>query len=130
MTSPAAAAESTPGDWFVRKRERDGEVLDCFVAAPDCQGMPYDAEILGDDEYREESGGVARKLADCVLIVNAVKAYRAEPVAWAWEHFNTTTGEVVNKGLSDTKVEPTMHAYYANEAGTEWIGTRVTPLRA
>jgi len=77
--APAGAADdgSTPGEWFVRKRERDGELLDCFVAAPDCQGMPYDAEILGDDEYREEAGGVARKLADCELIVKAVKAYRA-----------------------------------------------------
>lgn len=71
-----AVAGATPGTWFVRKRERDGELLDCFVAAPDCQGMAYDAEILGDDEYREESGGVARKLADCTLIVQAVNAYR------------------------------------------------------
>jgi len=49
--------------------------------------------------------------------------------AWAWEHFNTTTGEVVGAGLSATRVEPTMHAYYADEAGTQWVGTRVTPLR-
>lgn len=53
-----------------------------------------------------------------------------EPVAWAWEHYNTTTGEVVKTGLSATRVEPTKHAYMANDAGTQWIGTRVTPLRA
>lgn len=69
---------STPGLWFVRKRERDGELLDCFVAAPDCQGLPYGAEILGDDEYREDTG-ITRKLADCELIVKAVAAYRAAP---------------------------------------------------
>ena len=67
---------STPGVWFVRTQERFGALRDCFVAAPDCQGLPYDAEILGDDEYRD---GVARKLADCKLIVAAVNAYRAAP---------------------------------------------------
>lgn len=50
-------------------------------------------------------------------------------LAWAWEHFNTTTGEVVGTGVSASRVEPTMHAYFADEAGTQWIGTRVTPLR-
>ncbi len=56
----------TPGPWFVRKQERLGEVRDCFVAAPDVQGMAYDAEILGDDEYRD---GIARKIADAEFIV-------------------------------------------------------------
>lgn len=56
-------------------------------------------------------------------------ARAAAPAAWAWEHFNTATGEVVGTGLSATRVEPTMHAYYADEAGTQWIGTRVKPLR-
>lgn len=67
---------ATPGAWFVRKRERDGEVLDAFVAAPDCQGLPYDAEVLGDDEYREDQG-LERKLADCALVVLAVNEYKA-----------------------------------------------------
>lgn len=71
---------STPGEWFIRKLERDGILLDCFVAAPDYLGFPYDAEILGDDEYRDLPGnddsGIIRKLADCELIVKAVKWYR------------------------------------------------------
>lgn len=71
----------TPGFWYVRKREIDGKVLDCFVAAPDCQGLAYDAEILGDDEYRgteeDPNAGIRRKLADCELIVAAVNSYRA-----------------------------------------------------
>ena len=83
-TAPAAAAPAavavpdggTPGLWSVRKREVDGELRDCFVTAPDCQGLPYDAEIMGDDEYRDDNG-IARKLADCELIVTAVNAYRA-----------------------------------------------------
>jgi hypothetical protein len=66
---------ATPGVWFVRKLERNGELLDCFVAAPDCQGLPYGAEILGDDEYREDTG-ITRKLADCELICKLVNAYR------------------------------------------------------
>ena len=63
----------TPGPWRVRKRTNDaGEVLDCFVTAPDCQGRAYDAHILGDDYDRIEL-----KLADAELIVAAVNAYRA-----------------------------------------------------
>lgn len=81
----ATPDDSTPGLWFVRKRERDGEILDCFVAAPDCQGLPYDAEILGDDEYRETTPeghfSIRRKLADCELIVKAVAFYRAHLAA-------------------------------------------------
>ena len=72
----AVADGSTPGVWFVRKRERDGELLDCFIAAPDCNGFAYDAEILGDDEYREDEG-MARKLADCELICKLVNGHRA-----------------------------------------------------
>lgn len=71
---PAPFKKATPGQWFVRKREVSGEVVDCFVAAPDCQGLPYDAEILGDDEYRD---GIERKLADAESIVKAVNEYRA-----------------------------------------------------
>lgn len=67
---------ATPGVWFVRRQERLGEVRDAFVAAPDCQGLPYDAEVLGEDEYREESG-IVRKQADCELIVAAVNDYKA-----------------------------------------------------
>lgn len=59
----------------------------------------------------------------------AHKLERTAPAAWAWEHFNTATGEVVGTGISTTPVQPTNHAYYADEAGTQWIGTRVTPLR-
>jgi hypothetical protein len=59
----------TPGPWWVRKNERNGELRDCFVAAKDINGFPYDAEILGDDEYH--TGGIVRKLADCHLIAAA-----------------------------------------------------------
>ena len=63
----------TPGPWRVRKRTNDaGEVLDCFVTAPDCQGRAYDAHILGDDY-----DSIELKLADAELIVAAVNAYRA-----------------------------------------------------
>lgn len=67
---------ATPGVWFVRRHERLGEVRDAFVAAPDCQGLPYDAEVLGEDEYREDTG-IVRKQADCELIVAAVNDYKA-----------------------------------------------------
>lgn len=63
--------KGTPGPWSVRKREMGGHLNDCFVTAADVNGYPYDAEILGDDEYHEQSGGIARKLADCNLIAAA-----------------------------------------------------------
>lgn len=70
--------KSTPGEWFVRTHERAGILIDCWVAASDCNGFAYDAEILGDDEYRdtEEEAGIERKRADCELIVKAVAFYR------------------------------------------------------
>lgn len=71
---------STPGPWWVRKPERYGEVVDAFVCAPDVQGFAYDAEILGDDEYRDEKSdgsGLRRKVADCELIVRLVNEHRA-----------------------------------------------------
>ena len=74
------ADKSTPGQWRVEKRYRDGELIACWVAAPDCNGFAYAAEILGDDEYRDgeeaRAEGMARLLADCELIVNAVTEYR------------------------------------------------------
>ncbi len=61
--------EHTPGPWSVRYlKDRGGEVRDCFVTAPDVNGFTYDAEILGDDEYRD---GIDRKIADCKLIAAA-----------------------------------------------------------
>lgn len=65
--------KNTPGEWRVRvRRSRDGsnEIVDCFVTAPDVHGYAYDAEVLGDDEYRE-ARGLERKLADCKLIAAA-----------------------------------------------------------
>lgn len=67
----------TPTPWEVRKVERDGVLRDCFVQAADVNGYAYKAEILGDDEYREQSGGIVRKLADCELIVRTVNSHDA-----------------------------------------------------
>lgn len=61
-------SKHTPGPWFVRTRERNGEVLDCFVSAKDVNGFAYDAEIMGEDEYRDD---IERKLADARLIAAA-----------------------------------------------------------
>lgn len=72
-----ATAKFTPGPWEVRRYERDGELHDVFVQAPDVNGYAYRAEILGEDEYREQSGGIARKLADASLIAAAPDMYEA-----------------------------------------------------
>jgi hypothetical protein len=69
------SGDHTPTPWKVRSPERNGEIADHFVIADDVNGYPYDAEILGEDEYREQSGGLSRKLADCELIVTAVNSY-------------------------------------------------------
>lgn len=66
---PAIGAP-TPGQWFVRTRVVGGEIVDCFVAAPDCQGLAYGAEIMGDDEYTNDPD-MSRKLADAHLIAAA-----------------------------------------------------------
>lgn len=63
--------QHTPGEWFVRKLERYGDMIDCFVAAPAYTGnektLPYNDEILGDDNYTLDET-FDRKLADCYLI--------------------------------------------------------------
>ena len=59
----------------------------------------------------------------------AQQAQAAEPVAWRWEHYHTTTGVVVGVWLSESRVQPTQHAMLAGEDfDSGWIGTRVTPL--
>lgn len=58
----------TPGPWSVRTRKQDGEIVDCFVTAPDVNGFAYAAAILEDDEYRD---GIERRLADCNLVAAA-----------------------------------------------------------
>lgn len=72
---------ATPGEWTVRRVfNPDGSLRDCFVTAPDVLGYAYDAQILGDDEYRDfddaDESGITRLAADCELIVRAVKEYR------------------------------------------------------
>ena len=65
----------TPLPWAIRKIEGEIGLRDCFVTAKDVNGFNHDAEILGDDEYREQSYGLTRKLADCEMIVKAVNHY-------------------------------------------------------
>lgn len=86
----------TPGEWFVRTREVQGETVDCFVAAPPTNGMPYDAEILGDDEYREDDG-MARKLADAHLIAAAPQLLAALKNACAVAGFSKQAHAAIDK---------------------------------
>ena len=80
--------KNTPGEWRVRAMwlrwpqvaKGDEHVIDCFVTAPDVNGYAYDAEVLGDDEYHEQSGGIERKLADCQLI--AAAPVMREAIRW------------------------------------------------
>ncbi len=65
----------TPGPWKVRVRnDSSGDILDCFVSASDVNGFHYDAEIMGDDEYRDD---MERKKSDCDLIADAGTTYHA-----------------------------------------------------
>lgn len=61
----------TPGPWKAREMARNGEIRGYFVAAPDVNGFAYDAEILGEDEYRDEQTGMARWRADAHLAAAA-----------------------------------------------------------
>lgn len=104
QAAPAAVAVpdgGTPGPWRVRKREKDGQVLGCFVTAPDCQGRAYDADILGDDYDTME-----RKLADCELIVAAVNAYRAALAATAAEKSNSVEFDGIKTAAPVVLPEP------------------------
>lgn len=59
----------TPAPWFVRTRkDQQGRVVDCFVAAKSFHGYAYDSEIMGDDEYHD---GIERRIADANLIAAA-----------------------------------------------------------
>lgn len=87
----------TTGPWRVRTLERNGQVVDCFVCANDVQGHAYDAEIMGDDEYRD---GIERKLADARLIsaapdlLAALKHLLAEHERWINDEYSGTGLEV------------------------------------
>jgi hypothetical protein len=109
----------TPGPWFIRKRtDREGNLLDCFVAAKDVNGFAYDAEILGDDEYRD---GIERKLADCELVVRAVNAALASPVAPAVQE-PTSLDEAISSIRYTTELMPgkVPPAPSAAPAGSHW----------
>lgn len=67
----------TPGPWRVRKQERNGEILDCFVCADDVNGFAYEAEILGDDEYSHSENDIERKLADCAVVAASLELLEA-----------------------------------------------------
>lgn len=67
-------SKHTPGPWRVRALQRNGVITDCFVAANSVQGLPYDAEILGDDEYIDD---MDRKVADARLIAAAPDLFDA-----------------------------------------------------
>lgn len=65
----------TPAPWFVRTRkDQQGRVVDCFVAAKSFHGYAYDSEILGDDEYHD---GIERRIADANLIAASHDLLRA-----------------------------------------------------
>lgn len=61
----AYEAKHTPGPWRAREMVRHGQLYGYFVAADDVNGFAYDAEILGEDEYRD---GMDRWAADAHLI--------------------------------------------------------------
>jgi len=62
-------AKHTPAPWNPRIiRDEEGGVQMAFVSAKDVNGFPYDAEILGEDEYRED---VERQIADVHLVASA-----------------------------------------------------------
>lgn len=104
----------TPGPWWVRKRERDGEILDCFVAAPDVNGYAYDAEILGDDEYHD---GIERKLADCNLIAAAPEMLQLLRVAS--NILFLLQKEVSALGHTAENTQPQIAALIAKATGTD-----------
>lgn len=68
--------KATPGPWIALFLYIDHKVVDCFVAARNFNNLPYESEILGDDEYTEE-GGIDRKIADAILASVAPDAIEA-----------------------------------------------------
>lgn len=67
-------SKHTPGPWRVREMVRHGQLHGYFVAANDVNGFAYDAEILGEDEYRD---GLGRWAADANLIAAAPELLEA-----------------------------------------------------
>jgi hypothetical protein len=65
----------TPAPWNPRIiRDEEGIVQMAFVSAKDVNGFSYDAEILGEDEYRED---VERQIADVYLVASAPELLEA-----------------------------------------------------
>lgn len=65
-------------NWKVRERRNEfGELLDCFVEAPQNDNMPYALEVLGDDYTGY--GDIVAKLKHCQMIVDWANS---EPAAY------------------------------------------------
>lgn len=138
--APAPGApEHLPTVEHIRElaREHAGQIMEqaqVFASAWSLVGGRFDTGNGMSDaedakaELRTMVHSLADLAAETVRPVPCAAVAPEEPVAWYWEHFNTTTGETTKTGFSASRVEPTMHACYANEAGTQMIGTRVTPL--
>ena len=69
--------QHTKEPWKVRELFNDDEVIDCFVEGPQEAGMPYCAEILGDDYTG--FGDLERKRKDAARIVACVNACAGIP---------------------------------------------------
>jgi hypothetical protein len=78
LASQASKGAGVVEGWKVReRRNREGELLDCFIEAPPEGDMAYALEVLGDDYTGY--GGVERKLEHCQLIVSLVNAAAPSP---------------------------------------------------
>jgi hypothetical protein len=103
--------QHTPGPWWVRTRkDASGEIVDCFVAAHDINGFAYDACILEDDEYREHTRGIERKLADATLVAAAPDLLAALEGALPFMHTRITKASCPQNGWERQRYDAALAA--------------------
>lgn len=118
--------------WVLReKRDRSGQLVDCFVEAPRAEGMAYGLEVLGDDYTGY--GDVEGKRKHCEFIVALANAVGdPDALTKAVQDVLSERRSQVHKGFDAEHDAEIGHCAIASAAAAyaAWDGSAVRGARA